>query len=521
MKYLERMTPMNRKQTVKEVQLGLNTWIQDADRASAKYRPPEMLKDFPIDQLEFVGCKSPLELQFSTWDVDYLYQRRMMEQLAQWIVDFPLRDSLVQSFYDRKKEAGLSPEQAVRLEEACKLFDWVMRNVALESELASVEQKIPNPEGPISQNGPGYGYLPWETLLFSRGDFIEKGRVFTALAYQRGITTAWIADQGYLWAIAVLIGDELLIFEPKLAFPVLDPDKLVFASLKDATDKERVLRRLDLPGRFDYAFDPGDLKSLELLIDLPPTAGSARMKMLEQSLLSDERMRLYHDLDAMAADLKRVAPGARVRVWQVPMMAQIHASMIREELNNVSDFTAQYMSKHGIWMMDNPAANGRLKHLFGNFESTLEGKGALSLYMDSRYDDESIRKLEFDPAVRKELGVPRMPGEEQEAFANRVRQAQYVFRKAKVDAAFLMAQLHFDRGNLSAAENWFRRRVIDNENPLAAQWNAIGRYGLARVYQQMGDMDKASEQLTFEPSPMEAGNRLRLRYLRDEMEETE
>lgn len=519
MRYLARLTPLNREQTAKEVQLELNTWIQTADRTSANYSPPRALDTLPKEMMAFVGCGSPLELQFSLWDVDYLFERRMMNKLSAWIVDFPLRDSILVPILEKKKPL-LSPPEALRLEEACKLFDWAMRNVGLEPDAASVEEKIPNPEGEMMDGGIGYGYLPWETLLFSFGDFIEKGRVFTALAHQRGIPTAWIAVDGNLWAISVLVEGKLFVFEPKVAFPILDPDTMNFATLEDAIRNERVLRRMDLPGRFDYAYDPGQLQNIELLIDLPPTASSARMKMLEQSLLSDERMQLYHNVDDQVSMFQAAAPEAKVRMWQLPLMAQVHAAMVRERLSSLSDYTAQYMARHGIWMMDNPAANGRLNHLYGLFENTLDEKGALSLYMACRFDDESIRQLAFDPRVQLQLGVPRGPNEDKERFDRRIVQAQFIFRKAKVDAAFLMAQLHFDRGNYSAAENWFQKRVIDNENPMAQQWNAIARYGLARVFQEMGEIEKAAEQLTFEPSPQEAGNRLRLRYLRDMSPET-
>ncbi|MFK7738413.1 MAG: hypothetical protein AB8B50_20480 [Pirellulaceae bacterium] len=520
MRYLQRMTPLNRAQTAKEVQLELNTWMKDADLTQAKYSPSKLLDPLPADMLEFVGCQSPISLQFSQWDIDYLFERRMMDKLSNWIVQAPLRDNFIASVLE-KKTKKLSPEDALRLGEAYKLFDWVMRNVALESELAGVEQKAADPSGEIVDNGFGYGYLPWETLLFSFGDFIEKGRVFTSLAAQRDIATAWISDNGIIWAIAVLVGDEVYVFEPKLGLPILEPDEVRLATLKEARENPRVLRRLDLPGQKDYAFNPGDLKSIELLIDLPPTAASARMKLLEQNLLSDERMNVYFDIDAIAAQLSAAVPDATVKLWQVPVQAQVHAAGVRDQLRTVSDFTVKYMTKHGVWMMDNPAANGRMNHLLGVFESEVAKQGALSQYMECRFDEESLRQLLYDPTVQRELGVPRMPGEEKERFDQRLLQAQFVFRKAKVDSAFLMAQLHFDRGNYSAAENWFRKRVIDNQNPLAEQWNAISRYSLARIYQEQEDLEKLTEQLRYEPSTMEAGNRLRLRYLRNFLESDE
>lgn len=525
MQFLKQMTPQNRSQSSKEVQLALNTWLLDVDRSSIGYSSSALYNDLPTDMLDEVGCKSAVELQFSYWDVDYLYQRRMMSKLSSWIANFPLRDSLLVSALETRK-SQLDPTEALKLEEACKLFDWVMRNVALEPGSSSVEELFDNPVGPIDDAGIGYGYLPWETLLFSSGDFVEKGRVFTALAHQRGIDTAWIEVKvngdapGKIWAIGVVSGDDLLVFEPKLAMPILDPDSGEFATLTDAQTNSRVLRRLDLPGQFDYALDAGDLgtgsasaNSLRLLIDLPPVAVSARMKVLERSLLSDERMTTFHDLNALEARLKKCAPGTPIRLWQIPLQAQLQAASVRERLLNLSPYTMQYMGMHGVWMLDTPAAQGRFAHLYGNFENSLDETGALSFYMNSRVDEESIGKLAFDPKVQKELGVPRMPTEEMEQYQMRVMQMQQIFRRSKVDAAFLLAQLHFDRGNYEQSRKFYDR-VLDTENQLAEPWWGVSRYCLARIYQEQGELEKASELLTFQPSEQEAGNRLRLRYLR-------
>lgn len=112
----------------------------------------------------------------------------------------------------------------------------------------------------------GYGYLPWETLLFSAGDFIERsGPVFNALAAQQGIETVWLAVDGAqqdadknapgkVWTIGVLIGDDCLLFEPKLGMPILEPDLMELATLAQTLDNDRMpARRLDLAGQFDYA----------------------------------------------------------------------------------------------------------------------------------------------------------------------------------------------------------------------------------------------------------------------------
>ncbi len=524
MRYLTQMTPVNRKQAAKEVLLELNTWIQDADRTQVNYSPPTQLLDqLPADMLQFVGCENALAQQFGYWDIDYLFERRMMRKLSDWIVEFPIRDTLMVRVIDRYSQQ-LGDDDAAKLQEAYKLFDWTIRNIALEDDASSVEQMSPDPRGPIRDDGTGYGYLPWETLLFSSGDFIERGRVFCALASQRGIDTVWVSVEseggqpGNLWSIGVVIGDALLLFEPKLGMPILDPDAVELATLADAKKNQRILRRLDLPGQFDYALDPGQLKRVELLIDVPPVATSARMKMLEKTLLSDERMVLYEDVAAIQGKLNSIAPDDQVSLWQLPLLAQIQAASVRERLGTLSPYTMQYMAMHGVWLRDNPAGTGRLNHLYGNFENTLEKQGALSMYMDCRVDDGSIAKLEYDPEVQKMLGVPREPGEDDQQYRRRIQQSQYTFSRAKVDAAFLLAQLHFDRGNNSAAEKWFAKRVLGDSRPEAVKWHASAWYMLARIHQQAGDIEGAAEALTHQPSPQEAGNRLRLRYLRREFE---
>ncbi|RMF45392.1 MAG: hypothetical protein D6753_00235 [Planctomycetota bacterium] len=518
MRYLRQITPMTRDVVAREVRLELNTWLQGVDLGQAAFTPSPLLDDLPRDMLETVGCRTPLELTFSYWDVDYLYQCYMMNALSGWVVDFPLRDSLVARMLEPVRDE-LEPEEALKLEEACKLFDWTTRNIALDPPGSSVEQLVLDPQPPLVDGAPGYRNLPWESLLYSYADAIERGRVFTSLCQQRGIETYWVAvhaerPPSQIWAVAALIGDRLWLFEPRLAMPIVDPDALRLATLRDALENPRVLRRLDLPGRFDYGLDPGATGEIELLIDVPPTAASARMKLLEQSLLGDERMVLYRDLERAQQLASQIAPSASVRLWQVPLMAQVQAASVRDRLQRMSDFTLNYFAMHGVWMMENPAAEGRLKHLFGQFENTMDGRGALSLYMDSRIDDERIQKLAYDPDVQRELGFTRRSGEELEQFQTRLQQAQIVLRQAKVDAAYLMAQLHFDRGNYSAAENWFLKRVINSPDPRAQKWHAISHYALARVYQELSKLDDAAEHLTWQPSPQEAGNRLRLRYLR-------
>ena len=167
---------------------------------------------------------------------------------------------------------------------------------------------------------------------------VRSGRVFTDLEGQRGIHAFWISigadpgKSGKLFALGVLLDGEVLVFEPKLGLPLLDPDTMQLASLADAQKNERVLRRLDLAGQFDYAFEASMMNKFQLLIDVPPTAASARMKLLEASLIGDERMKVYVDLDELGNSLKQAVPAASVELWQTPLLAQMQAASVRERL---------------------------------------------------------------------------------------------------------------------------------------------------------------------------------------------
>ncbi|GAB5401831.1 MAG: hypothetical protein Aurels2KO_00620 [Aureliella sp.] len=523
MQFLDQMKPLTRDNYIKEVQLQLNTWLKDADLSNVNYSSTRALDVLPKEQLGALGANNPLSLSFGYWDVDYLFQCRTMNSMAEWIVDFDLHDAVIASFLDAHRDE-LDDASMIKLAEAHKLFDWTVRNIRLQEFESQPSRLTDNPtELPENAIPVGCDYLPWETVLFSRGDFIERGRVFTALAAQRGINTYWIAvdaadgKPGKIWTIAVVIGEQLFLFEPKHGFPIVDPDASRFATLADATSNERVLRRLNLPGQFEYALSKDDLKDLKLYIDVAPCSDSSRMKMLQTNLLNDERMNVYHNIEDRITQAQQLAPGSTAEIWRLPMLAQLHAGRVRELMRTPNERSQRYMAEHAVWLMENSVSDGRFKHMQGKFENTEDGQvGALKLYIDSRIDDQRISQLEFSPEVREELGVGRMPNEPMEMYSARVRQAQMVFTKAKRDADFLRGQLLYDRGKLNGAKSSMQLVIND---PSADRWHAAAHYTLARVETELGNLDAAAEALTHKPSTQEAGNRLRLRYLRRMMDQ--
>jgi hypothetical protein len=514
--YLRKLTPVNRVTATKEVVVQLNTWLRTVPKERSAYSPSRLTKQLPTEWAQRADCNNPLQLSYDAWDVDYLFQCQLMRMLSSWIVDFPVRDRLFLPTIAECK-SKLSNDEAVKLEEAYKLFDWTIRNIVLDGETSSVEKLSMDVRPPLGARPLGCGSLPWETALFSVGDYVERGRLFAALAQQRGINTVWLSlngtttSPGYLWAVAVLIGSEMYLFDPKLGLPIIDPDTLQLATLKQARENDRILKRLDLVDQFDYAVNPGDLKSLVLLIDALPTATSARMKVLEESLLGTDRMQLFINTDVIVEKIAKNYPADSVAIWNTPLYARDFAAQVRDLLNSPSEAAARYLSVNGVWVMDTPISGARMNHLSGKFESNLDEVGALATYMACKVDPITLERLAYDPDVQKEMGIPRQDKDTLEQHQAKVLQAQMFFAQAKIHAMFLIAQLHFDRGNYDDAIKWVDRLMSDK---MAQQWHAGGQYLLARAQQELGQNEAAERALTFQPSSQEAGNRLRLRILR-------
>ena len=515
-RYISQITPLNREKVSYEAQLHLNKWLQSAPAPKSEAIPTDLFEGLPPDLRGATGLDAARGGQFDTWDVEYMYQCRLYRQLASWIVEQPLRDSLIQATLTSQAQTLPSDEQG-QLEQACKLFDWSVRNVVVYGQADDAEKLLDDPRIPLSDAGIGYRYLPWQTVLYARGDFVDRGRVFTALAQQRGLQTVWVAvrvpssTSAKVWSVGVLVGDKCYLFEPKLGLPILHPDTLALATLTEMQSDERILRRLDVPGRFDYAVDPGTVSKVEFLIEAEPSALTDRIGHLQSALTGDDRLQLQPNLRLLSDNLKRLQADAPQSLWQLPLLAKLYAADLRERLEMNSAFTAQYMAEHAVWYMGTSLSSARLKHLAGEFENTFDAQGALATYMECRLDEKTIADLPDDPDIQKKLGIPRANTESLEEYQRRLFQFQQIFRQSKIDASFLLGQLHFDRGDFDSVEGWLKKRTL--ENPQAARWHSASRYTLARAYQEQGKIKQAIEELGEDDSPMEAGNRLRIRYL--------
>lgn len=524
MKYLPFIMRFDRTTAAKEVLNQLNAWSTPREDSSPWKRPAlidTVAADIRNDPL-FARLGS---MEFGEAECEYLLQSQMMSDLGFWINERPYLDPLFQPWLEKQK-GKLSADEGAALEKTLKLFDWTVRNVALEGTAKDVEALPLNPSMPLTDLGMGYRALPWQTLHFGRGDAYQRGRVFTQLLFQQGIPAVMLAlpmktvteplksfplSDLHLWAIGALIGSEVYLFEPRWGLPFPNADEPAVATLRQAKSDPNVLRRAKLPGRFDYPIGSADLKSLVAFIDVEPFSVGRSVQALQQSLTGENRMQVATDVTSIASKLAVIDPSLDVRLWELPWLSQLYNQSVRNRINDRSSFSINYQITYGAYMNESLVSDARTAHFKGNFETTIDADGAAKKYMNLRIDEETLAKLAYDRDIQQELQMIRKPNETQEEYQYRVGQAQGFYRTAKLDSNAFLGMLQFDLQNLEASTNWMDQRLLQIDG--TERWRPQARYILGRVYEQKKEFDESFSWYKMDGSPQEAGNRIRMRLL--------
>jgi hypothetical protein len=528
MRYLPKVSQLERDAAVREINLQLNAFLSSSDSLADTITTADLQPWLELLPADLVGgpwaehLSQPLTDQR---DCEFLLQARLFQDTARWVVSLPYRDPLFAAWLDEQVEQ-LGTEAGGQLLEAAQLFDWTVRNVWASGEAAAIgtliEDSSRSTAGLPAQPPPGAARLPWQTLLFGQGDAIERGRVFSQLAFQRSIPVVWLGkepiqpgDPNRLWCLAVPIGDQLYLFDPRLGLPIPGPGGVGIATLAQAKRDSSVLRRARLPGQFDYAVTAADLDPLVAWLDVEPISLAKSMQRLEGQLIGDLRMRLAADPKLMAETVQAADAKLQVRLWPLPWRAQQHNQWLREQLRETSVLSFNYQRQYAMFLSTEGKSGsfGRARrlHLRGVAESSKLEEGAANMYMQGRVAEELLTQLPFDPKVQMELGIRRALGEDETNWRMRAEISQEALRQAKQSTSYFLAQLQFCEGNLGSARDWLEKRLL----PVAGteRWHPASWYLLGRIAELNRDLAAAEDYYRRPGTPQEAGNRLRLRLL--------
>jgi hypothetical protein len=516
MKYLSLLMRLDRSVAVDEVAYQLNGWARTYNKTNDGWQMSPLAGSLSQQARQSLILGRLGEVQFLESECEYLLQCQMMTQVCDWVLDKPYTDTLLSDWVTETADK-LPDAQRRQLNATVKLFDWTARNVALEGNARDAEKLLKHPNWPLNDTESGYRQLPWQTMIYARGDAWLRARVFTQLLQQADVSSVALAIEDAeskelnMWAIGVPIGEEIYLFEPQWGLPIPGPGEIGIATLKDAKSDPSVLRRANLPGQFEYPVTTNDLSRLVALIDVEPFAFSHAMFAIEPMLAGTNRMNVYVDVNEVVTQLEKSFDTQSIRMWELPLMATHYNVATRKKLFDQNEFSFNYISKYGVFFTDTAMNQARKDHFEGAFEPTDDRGGALKNYMSLRVDDATLDKLSFDPQVQASMNFRRGKSESVEQFIARANQLTGFYKSAKFQSSSFLALVQYELGNIDAAIDWLDTRTLKVSNTQA--WHPHAEYMLSRCHELKNDYDKAIDFLRREDRPQEAGNRIRARLL--------
>ena len=526
---LERLVELNPQKAAQQIVYHLNQWSESRPIGETSSDPRESVSSAFLGTagtwLPMAEFRKRIDSDgFLRGDVSHLRDAYLFRQLASW-VDTPERDDPLLESWFQTWESGGEGQADDRLRTAVRLFDWTVRNIALqprETERPPGVDVPPLPKG-LAFEGAGYRQSVYQSLFRGLGDGLQRAAVFIELCRQVGLDAAVLAipsgsaGEPRPWAVGVLIEGDVYLFEPELGSFIPGPDQIGIATLAQARRDESVLRRLSIPGFFDYPIGRESVQQTFALLHLTPEMVSRRMAGLQQGLTGDRRLVLHQDVELAATAWEAVPGVAGARWWDVPLAAEAYRAAIEPAAARDPMLAFWYYSRWAVLEAELDAAEtlalGRWRHLQGRFEDReMEREpGARSQYLRQRAPEFEIADLRIDVELQKRYGIRRELGVTPEAYDRQIRQIQSLIRMSKETASFWIALLQYDDQRYDTAENWLRKRVLPGDPP--NPWEPAARYNLARTAERLGNWDQAIELYRTRNDPQEQGNRIRARLV--------
>ncbi len=480
-------------------------------------------------------------------DVHYLREAMWMRSVSQWLIEQPATADVQMWLPEQPQETLFAGEAISPLERAVRLFDWTVRAVQLEP--APPHPDYSRTAGPLPGGGqqqapaalqgvigPGYTQMPWESLLYGTGDWLQRARVFILLGRQVDLDIVMLGIKDNLpqsrpkeWIPAVHIDGELYLFDTRLGLPIPGPDGKGIATLSEVIADPKLLSSLDvkIPGGDEskYPVTADELSQVVAMIDADPAAISQRMEIVQRRLTGDQKMQVTVKPSEIAKKVEDCQGINNVILWRTPYEAAMFRKAFSLAMQKNRQLAFEKQRRETLFSGFNSLLEARYKHLQGEISQTPEDIGAKTLYLAARWTQKDLEALDRDRKLQVKLGMgpPPQSPEKRAAFFSAVRR---IWGLAKNDASYWLALAHYDGEDYEAAGNWFERvmlaerKLFDSLSEEAREQGARPRwwfgavYNMARSAEAQGDFAKAREYLYELPdSPQAEGNLIRARLL--------
>jgi hypothetical protein len=360
--------------------------------------------------------------------------------------------------------------------------------------------------------GPGYAGTPWHVLLYGQGDAYQRARVFIGLLRQLRVDAVMLGvgtkiERAQAWLPAVLVDDELYLFDPALGLPIPGPGGVGIATLSQAVADPDVLAALNVGENYVYPVQQANLAEVVALIDASPEAMSQRMLLFEKQLSAADQMILTVRLSRLQAALGRCAAVKDVRLWAVPIEAALYQRAYSQKLARDQEMQWQEYLRHGVFQQLSPLVRGRRQYLLGRFHNRSDELGATVLFQRARLSDASLEEMERSRRAQEAMGLERPRGMSDAEWQQRIEQVKRLQIESKQHASYWMGLIHQQQDKYEIAINWLNTRTLEKypEGP----WTPGARYNLARCYEGLGKVEEAIRLYRIDESPQRHGSLLR------------
>ena len=531
--------------------------------------PQELTAGFTIERLS--------SMEFEPFDGLMLQEAIWMRDVARSVATRPAADQQITQWLSSAANHGqLSTDDADNLLLVYRLFDWTIRNIQLDPELDDKDILGGKRERELrDQDTPRHIYHAWENLLYGHGDWLERSRVFILLARQLGFQAVMLAvdvDQQNSrpkpWTPAVLLGEDLYLFDPLLGFPLPGPDTAPIGRLADYLDSPQLLEGLSSQSH-RYRVNAADLERLVANIDATPGYLSQRMKLVESRLTGDSKTVLTVTPTTLSRKLRACRGIARVEIWTFPYEGYRFYDMLRQSPNDglvlrqflqmeqrpflqrrsdqgrkerrkeeaqfalaewlggeVDPTTKKNRASRAEEQRSGDILQGRLLQFRGDFRGDEDRAGATTLLMDCRIPNRALAQFDaplssMPPESPALENLPDDPPLREQAYKARMQFARASAIWQKNLATYWLGLMAYEKQSFQVAADYFKKRILDAE--LDSPWRQSARYNLARCYEQIGIQDQDEHTLALaidlyeedDKSPQHAGNLLRASRLRE------
>ena len=539
---------------------GLNRWISYSDEKLSRvnWTADELSQPLLDSHKSLAMLQQNEEYSFLGTDAHYLQESAWVGQIVDRVVSSDLlsgfelyrlaadgykpsedtEDPLLEVVGQLHRE--LESENAQKLANSFKLFDWIVRNIQLvENSSSDLDEDaisataLNRSEGSLAQRGVsglGYKRYPWQTLLYGRADYVERAKLFMLGLRQLDIDSVMLmptSDDSKPWAVGVAIGGQYYLFDTRLGLPFPGEKIGTVATLSQVRKDPSLLSRLDLTTEesldddTQYWVKPDDVKELVGFVYVTPESISKRMLALEQSLIGEKRLTLAFNGDQIKQRLPSVE-GVEIKAWDVAIKTHLFRQAVREALGQQSSSELRDRLRwhfQGESYIDNFVIyrTSRARFFKGKFRAQKRARSLNAIESAKRlmYSDSDLEAVGTDVDLQRLLGIRKDENQSADEFLVQVKSVQGQMRLMRRDAGFFLTQCLFDNASVNAAKNWLS--VLKDQDDVE-RWRDGVRYLLGRALEGCKEYDEAIVALGDSDSVQAHGNIIRQRMLKELVE---